>query len=68
MNEDRETSPALAPASADFRDLTLEEVEQMVAGVGERSYRARQILHWVHARGAESFDEMRDLPALFEII
>jgi 23S rRNA (adenine2503-C2)-methyltransferase len=50
-------------ARADFRDLTLEEVEQLVAGAGERGYRARQILHWVHARGAESFDEMRDLPA-----
>src|ERR1039458_2260521 len=47
----------------DFRDLTLDEVEQVVASRGERSYRARQILHWVHARGAESFDEMRDLPA-----
>jgi 23S rRNA (adenine2503-C2)-methyltransferase len=63
VNENRESSDALAPASADFRDLTLENVAQMVAGVGERSYRARQILHWVHARGAESFDEMRDLPA-----
>ena len=51
------------PTSTDFRDLTLDEVEQMVASAGERGYRARQILHWVHARGAESFDEMRDLPA-----
>jgi 23S rRNA (adenine2503-C2)-methyltransferase len=63
VNENRETLPASAQDTVDFRDLTLEEVEQMIAGVGERSYRARQILHWVHARGAESFDEMRDLPA-----
>jgi 23S rRNA (adenine2503-C2)-methyltransferase len=53
----------MAPASADLRDLTLDEVGQIVASAGERSYRARQILHWIHARGAESFDEMRDLPA-----
>jgi 23S rRNA (adenine2503-C2)-methyltransferase len=51
------------PTSTDFRDLTLDEVEQLVASAGERGYRARQILHWVHARGAETFDEMRDLPA-----
>ena len=63
MNENREASSELTPASADFRDLTLDEVEQIVALAGDRSYRARQILHWVHARGAESFDEMRDLPA-----
>jgi len=50
-------------AGSDFRDLTLDDVEQVVASAGERSYRARQILHWIHARGAESFDEMRDLPA-----
>ena len=59
----RQTSAEPAPTSADFRDLTLDEVEQLVASAGERAYRARQILHWVHARGAESFDEMRDLPA-----
>jgi 23S rRNA (adenine2503-C2)-methyltransferase len=51
------------PVRVDFRDLTLDEVEQLVASAGERGYRARRILHWVHARGAESFDEMRDLPA-----
>ena len=63
MNENRQISPEPAPASTDFRDLTLDEVEQIIASAGGRSYRARQILHWVHARGAESFDEMRDLPA-----
>ncbi len=66
MNANRQTStesPLASLQSTDFRDLTLEEVEQLVARIGERGYRARQILHWVHARGAQSFDEMRDLPA-----
>ncbi len=67
MNANRLTSDEAVSLSlsarADFRDLTLDEVEQLVADAGERRYRARQILHWVHARGAESFDEMRDLPA-----
>jgi 23S rRNA (adenine2503-C2)-methyltransferase len=63
VNVNRQTSAEPIPVSTDFRDLTLDEVEQLVAGAGERGYRARQILHWVHARGAETFDEMRDLPA-----
>jgi 23S rRNA (adenine2503-C2)-methyltransferase len=65
VNANRLTSDEALSSSAraDFRDLTLEEVEQLVADAVERRYRARQILHWVHARGAESFDEMRDLPA-----
>jgi len=63
VNANRQISAEAERTSADFRDLTLDEVEQTVANAGERSYRARQILHLVHARGAESFDEMRDLPA-----
>jgi 23S rRNA (adenine2503-C2)-methyltransferase len=63
VNANRQTLAESTHASADFLDLTLDEVELIVASAGERSYRARQILHWVHARGAESFDEMRDLPA-----
>jgi 23S rRNA (adenine2503-C2)-methyltransferase len=63
VNGDRQPLAEAAPARADLRDLMLDEVEQLVASAGERPYRARQILHWAHARGAESFDEMRDLPA-----
>ena len=49
----------------DIREMTLDEVEQVVADAGERRFRARQILHWVYGRGAESFDAMLDLPAAF---
>src|SRR6266851_1526932 len=63
MNESREMSADSSSAPVDIRDMTLEEVEHMIAVVGERPYRARQILHWLYARGAESFDEMRDLPS-----
>ena len=63
MNESRETLADSASAPADLRDMTLDEVEQMITTAGERPYRARQILHWLYARGVESFDEMRDLPS-----
>ena len=63
MNETGETLADSSSAPADIRNMTLDEVEQVIATAGERPYRARQILHWLYARGAESFDEMRDLPS-----
>jgi 23S rRNA (adenine2503-C2)-methyltransferase len=45
----------------DLRSMSLPEVEALVASLGERSFRAKQILRWVHARRARSFDEMSDL-------
>jgi 23S rRNA (adenine2503-C2)-methyltransferase len=47
----------------DIRDFTLDELERIVAEAGERPYRARQLAHWLHQRGAESFDAMLELPA-----
>src|SRR5260370_31107491 len=63
MNEIGETLADSSPAPANIRDMTLDEVEQMITTAGERPYRARQILHWLYARGADSFDQMRDLPS-----
>ena len=63
MSESSETLADSSSPPADIRDMTLDEVEQMITTAGERPYRARQILHWLYARGAESFDEMRDLPS-----
>jgi len=61
------SSPAIAQAAGsprrDLRDLTIDELEQAVAAAGERSYRARQVAHWLHQKDAESIDAMRDLPA-----
>ena len=45
--------------------LFLDELEELCASLGQPSYRARQILAWVHRRGAVSFEEMTDLPAPF---
>ena len=57
-------APDVAPIKPDVRDLSLDELEQIVIEGGERSYRARQIAGWLWSRGAESFDAMCDLPAL----
>jgi len=46
-----------------LRGLTLEDLEKVVAQAGHRTFRARQIAHWVYQRGADSIDSMIDLPS-----
>ncbi|HEY6393847.1 MAG TPA: hypothetical protein VIX12_00445, partial [Candidatus Binataceae bacterium] len=54
-----ETSRAIGKAQRlDIRDLSFRDLEQIVAEAGERTFRARQIAHWLYARGADSFDVM----------
>jgi 23S rRNA (adenine2503-C2)-methyltransferase len=37
-------------------------VEGLVAALGERPFRARQVFRWLHQKGAASLDEMTDVP------
>ena len=63
MIESAEHSQAESVATLrDLRDLSLGELEQVVVDAGERSYRARQIAHWLYQKNVDSFDAMRDLP------
>jgi 23S rRNA (adenine2503-C2)-methyltransferase len=41
-------------------DMDLTELEEFLAGLGQKKYRAKQVFGWI-ARGAVSFDEMTDL-------
>lgn len=43
-------------------DLTEEELSALLAKLGHKRYRARQILSWVYQKFAGSFEEMTDLP------
>ncbi|MGA3171526.1 MAG: 23S rRNA (adenine(2503)-C(2))-methyltransferase RlmN [Chthoniobacteraceae bacterium] len=45
------------------RSLLAPEIEQAFDALGEPAYRARQVLRWLYARRARSFEEMTDLPA-----
>ncbi|OGP81678.1 MAG: 23S rRNA (adenine(2503)-C(2))-methyltransferase [Deltaproteobacteria bacterium RBG_16_54_11] len=47
--------------SVNLKDLSLEELEALIAGLGKERYRARQIMRWLYGRGASSFEEMTDL-------
>lgn len=45
-----------------LRNLTLEEIKEVLSFLGEAPYRAKQIYHWITAKSALSFEEMINLP------
>ena len=47
----------------DFKDLSRKEREEALRSLGQPAFRERQIFSWI-CRGARSFAEMSDLPAL----
>ncbi len=49
----------------DIRELTLEEVQALVAELGEKPYRARQLWEWLWKKKARSWEAMSDLPKAF---
>lgn len=49
-------------AEKELLGLELPALTEVVVGMGEKPFRARQIYHWMYARGAASFDAMTDLP------
>jgi 23S rRNA (adenine2503-C2)-methyltransferase len=46
----------------DLRAFPLERLAAVMAHLGEKPYRAKQLYRWLHRRGAASFEEMTDLP------
>ncbi|HLS80597.1 MAG TPA: 23S rRNA (adenine(2503)-C(2))-methyltransferase RlmN [Steroidobacter sp.] len=45
--------------------LTRAELEALVVGMGEKPFRARQLMKWLYKRQAADFDEMTDLAKSF---
>ena len=53
----------------DVHTLTGGELREMLAGLGQPAFRAKQIEKWVWSKNARSFDEMTNLPkALREML
>lgn len=44
-------------------NFNLKQMEEMLAGYGQKPYRARQLYSWIYRKRVSSFDEMTDLPA-----
>jgi 23S rRNA (adenine2503-C2)-methyltransferase len=51
-------------ATVDLKDLTLAELEELVAGWGEPRFRARQMTKWIY-KGVHDFGEMTDISRTF---
>ena len=45
----------------DIKSMTLPELQEEMAAIGEKSFRAKQLYEWIHVRQARSFDEMTNL-------
>jgi 23S rRNA (adenine2503-C2)-methyltransferase len=59
------TSQATLPERSDrpdLRSLTPAELGALLASLGEKPYRTRQIHRWLHQKAAASLDEMTDVP------
>src|SRR5512133_2656448 len=46
----------------DLRSLPRSSLEALVAALGERPFRARQLFRWIHEKGAATLDDMTDVP------
>ncbi|NQT46918.1 MAG: 23S rRNA (adenine(2503)-C(2))-methyltransferase RlmN [Candidatus Omnitrophica bacterium] len=46
----------------DIKGFTLKELEKALSGIGEQSYRARQIFSWLYQRGIKDFSEIDNIP------
>jgi 23S rRNA (adenine2503-C2)-methyltransferase len=53
------------PSKANLLGLTRAELEAFVAGMGEKPFRARQLMKWLYKRNVNRFDEMTDLAKRF---
>ncbi len=45
----------------DILNYTYEELQQEIASIGEKPFRAKQIYEWLHVKGVRSFGEMSNL-------
>jgi len=52
-------------AKPNIRDMSLKEIEALIASLGKEKYRARQIMKWLYTGGATSFAEMTTLAREF---
>lgn len=50
-----------AKPTVNIKDLSLNDIKELLKGLGEKSFRAEQICQWVFSRGVDSFDEMTNL-------
>ena len=50
----------------DIKSFNYKELQEFVAELGEKSFRAKQIYEWLHVKQVESFSEMTNLSKAFQ--
>jgi 23S rRNA (adenine2503-C2)-methyltransferase len=48
----------------DIRELTLNEIKESLTGIGERSFRAKQVYEWIWKKSVTDFQDMTNLSRL----
>lgn len=56
------SEPTDSPARPTLRGMALADMQEMLVAAGHPAYRAKQLYQWVFQHGAETFDEMTNLP------
>jgi len=46
----------------DLQSMTLEELEEMMSILGEKSFRAKQVFQWLHKHHITEMEEMKNIP------
>ena len=46
---------------SDLKNLGQKGLEELMASLNEKPYRAHQLYRWIYKRGATSFDDMTDV-------
>jgi 23S rRNA (adenine2503-C2)-methyltransferase len=59
------TSSATEPARTNLLGVPRPALETLVAGLGGRAFRARQLMNWIYKRGVGSFADMTNLSREF---
>ena len=47
----------------DLRSINYHDLTDLILEMGEKRFRAEQIYDWLHKKQADSFDEMKNVPA-----
>lgn len=45
----------------DIMSMTIDEIEEVLEGMGEKKFRAKQIFEWIHAKGVLEYKDMTNL-------
>ena len=49
-----------------FKDFTLDELEAWCVDQGEKSFRAKQLFHWIYHKQVKNFDEIVNVSKTFK--